>query len=112
MSVLSYINYIQISSNGLISFGGSFTNYYPTKFPKTVPVIAPYWDDIDMRNKGSVVYNIFSDLNGSEVLRNISTFINSIYHTPAKFEAISAVVIFWEEVCPNRKATCSEVSLA
>ena len=104
---------MQISSNGLISLGtSSFTSYVPRYFPINVPVIAPYWDDTDLRKKGNIYYSSFSNANDSGVLNSISTFINSFQNTTIAFEATSAVIIFWSDVCSYTNPNCIEVSLA
>ena len=47
---------MQISSNGLISFGAPYAAYAPTAFPIAQKVVAPYWDDINLRVRGLVLY--------------------------------------------------------
>ena len=74
-------------------------------------MIAPYWDDIDLRNKGSVLYNSFNVLNGLEVLKNVSSFINSVQRSQSMFKASSVVVVYWRETCPFGDSRCSNVSL-
>ena len=101
---------LQISSNGLISFGESFLGWSGRLFPIEEKVIAPYWDDIDLTSRGSILYDSFNILNGSEVLRNVSAFINSVQRTPNMFEASSAVVVYWRDTCPINDWLCSNVS--
>ena len=108
--MLFYLYELQISSNGLISFGDSYLEYIRRLFPINEKVIAPYWDDIDLTGRGSIHYDSFNTLNGSEVLRNVSAFINSVYRTPNMFEASSAVVVYWRDTCPIDDWLCSNVS--
>ena len=101
---------MKISSNGLISFGNYFIEYFPEMFPISAQVIAPYWDDIDLSDGGNILYDSFNAMNGSGVLRNISNFINSAYYEPKSFEASSALVVYWKDTCPHIYTTCLEVS--
>jgi hypothetical protein len=47
------------NNNGNISFGGPLGQYTPSAFPaSSLPIIAPYWGDVDTRNQpgGGAVY--------------------------------------------------------
>ena len=102
---------IQISSNGLISFGSPYREYITSVFPINAKVIAPYWADIDLGNRGSVIFDSFDAHNKSHVIKIVSDYINSVEKTPDLFEASAVVVIYWKDVCPIRDPTCSRVSL-
>ena len=52
---------MQISSNGLISFGSQFIDFAPQEFPISAQVVAPFWDDYDLRQKGAVRYAVVTD---------------------------------------------------
>ena len=42
-----------MSTNGVVSFGRPFTQFWPVAFPygwSSVPIIAAYWNDLDFRN--------------------------------------------------------------
>ena len=74
-------------------------------------MVAPYWDDIDLSNRGSVIFNSFNAQNGHHILENVSDFINSGEWSPNLFEANSVVVVHWKDTCPYGDSTCSNVSL-
>ena len=96
----------------MISFGSLFTEFLSGLFPISAKVIAPYWDDIDLRDQGSVNFASFNTQNGSQVLRKVSDFINSVQRPRTTiFEAQSVVVVYWRETCPLRNSICSHVSL-
>ena len=73
-------------------------------------MIAPYWDDIDLSNRGSVIFNTFNTQNGSQILETVSDFINSVERSQNMFEASSVVVVHWKDTCPYGDSTCSNVS--
>ena len=78
----------QISTYGLIIFDAPFTEspWYPRAFPITQKVVAPYWDDIDLRHKGLVLYDALiegqqSRLNNSQDIFdtvNVTLMIHSL----------------------------------
>ena len=73
-------------------------------------MVAPYWDDIDLSNRGSVIFNSFDAQNGSQILETVSDFINSVERSLNLFEANSVVVVHWKDTCPYGNSTCSNVS--
>ena len=44
-----------ISNNGAISFGSPVATFDPAGFPQSVPMIAPFWADVDTRLAGGLV---------------------------------------------------------
>ena len=106
---------MQISSNGLISFGERYTAYRPRNFPLNIgqiSVISPYWDDIDLRNQGNIFYESYDiaagDGSGSnnDVLVTISDFITESENLAEDFICTSAVVVYWSNVCPFGNDSC------
>ena len=53
-----------------------------------------------MREGGYIMFDSFNALNGSQVLKNVSDFINSVESPPKTFEASSMVVVYWRDTCP------------
>ena len=78
-------------------------------FPIAQKVLSPYWDDTDLRVKGSVYVDLYNAENGSEILTTISTFINSDKGLYKPFKPTSAVVIEWNDICPVENSNCSLV---
>ena len=48
-------------------------------------------------------------MNDSEVLNDISVFINSVQNLPVIFKATSAVVVYWRDLCPYEDEECINV---
>ena len=46
------------------------------------------------------MFDSFNALNGSQVLKNVSDFINSVESPSTTFEASSVVVVYWRDTCP------------
>ncbi|MCC3160662.1 T9SS type A sorting domain-containing protein [Hymenobacter sp. 15J16-1T3B] len=62
-------NQVYVNSNGNISFGQGFTTFTATGFPTAVPMIAPFWADVDVEmddttaihNSGNIFFKKFPD---------------------------------------------------
>jgi len=72
--------YLQISSNGLVSFGWPYLSWWPVPFPfgdSFIPVIAPYWADFDFRgtniSSSRIFYQIFYQVYTRESENNRSS---------------------------------------
>ena len=102
---------MQISSNGLISFGSRFTSYVPQSFPILYNVIAPYWDDIDLSNKGVVRYATIT--RSHPTLSCLLDLTNDLIEEleNVEFNATWVLVARWIDVCPFGDSRCFEVSL-
>ena len=72
-------------------------------------VIAPYWDDIDLSTRGGVYYNSYNPENGIATLEQINSFLKE--NKSIEFNAKSAIVFRWTDVCPYGDNNCSEVSI-
>ena len=101
------MNVLQISSNGLVSFGTSFTEYIPEEFPISTAVISPYWNDFDLTMKGNIYFESYGS-DSIEILETLSEFIS--VNQSIEFECTSAVVVFWSDVCPFGNELCNLVS--
>ena len=103
--------HMQISSNGLISFGSRFTSTVPRLFPIRSNVIAPYWDDINLRNKGIVRYVTIT--RSHPTLSCLLDLTNDLIEEleNVEFNATWVLVARWIDVCPFGDSSCFEVSI-
>ena len=89
-----------MSNNGLFSFGGPFFNYSAVDFPIEESVVAPFWDDIDVREGGSIFYEIHSctsfNARSLELLQHVSYFISEV--EGVSFLGSWMLVGMWEDV--------------
>ena len=54
---------VQVNSNGVISFRGSFTSFSPSSLPNSRAVmIAPFWNDIDTDITGEIFYRFTTNV--------------------------------------------------
>ena len=74
-NICFFFLFCQINTNGLISFGNSFTRFNPELFPIEFQyLVAPFWSDIDIRRRGSIRYQVY--FNGSRETEIVSQFIS------------------------------------
>ena len=100
---------MQISSNGLLSFGTSFPNYFPSPFPLTsAVVIAPFWDDIRLTNRGIVEYGIVTSASSSNIIDEVETFLE--LNQNVELELNWVLVAKWVNVCPFGNSNCAQVN--
>ena len=100
---------IQISSNGLLSFGSSYPDYNPTSFPLSseVVVVAPFWDDIGLTSTGIVEYGVITSRNNPNIINIVETFLE--LNQSVKLELDWVLVVKWMNVCPYQNGRCVEV---
>ena len=101
--------HMQINSNGLISFGS--TIYFPQLFPILFNVIAPYWANIDLRNKGVVRYATVT--RSHPTLLCLLDLTNDLIEEleNVEFNATWLLVARWIDVCPLGDSSCFEVNI-
>ena len=95
----------QLSSNGLISFGGSYTAFSPTVFPLSSnrAVVAPFWDDIQLTGSRELRYKIVSG--SSSLITDVNNFLSSYSGIP--FSADWLLWTYWYNVCPYSDSSCT-----
>ena len=89
-----------MSHYGLFSFGGPFFSYYAEAFPIEESVVAPFWDDIDVSEGGSIFYEMHSctsfNARSLELLQRVSYFISEVQGV--SFLGSWMLVGMWEDV--------------
>ena len=100
--------YIQVGTNGIISFGLEFPHYSPSLFPTTSAetyydfAIAPYWTDNDARLNGRVSWEMYSTGDGDttdDIIQSVNEFINANTNE-TDFAGTFLFVSFWEGMHP------------
>ena len=111
--MLAYTN-IQVSTNGLISFGRGFEESTPEVFPSTNPdtfwryLVAPFWADFNSTNGGSVSYAIYTSENSGSLLSNVSQLIQS-ETSDGDFVGSWMLVGYWENLLSEDGVRCTLV---
>ena len=90
---------MQVSTNGLISFGRPFPYHSPHLFPGTNfydYLVAPFWTDTDItEGVGEVSYQVY-DNSQSETLSWVSTYISQ--QQQIKFTGTWMLIGEWRDV--------------
>ena len=103
--ILFFFIIFQVNNNGIISFLDKIQTYKPLNFielENNVPLIAPYWADIDIQNVNtgnfneSVMYRI--TYNDSDILKRASGDINHYFVSEKNFSAELVIVVTWYNV--------------
>ena len=100
--------YLQVGTNGIVSFGEEFAHFDASPFPTTLlesyysHVAAPFWSDVDARLNGSIWYEVHdaeeNNPISNEVLSSVSTFIRT--EEGVEFEGNLMIVATWDQVHP------------
>ena len=98
----------QVGTNGIFSFSAPFYSAVARAFPSTLStvanayLVAPYWDDVDIRLAGNISYEVHSRSNNNpgsnQLLDQISQFVED--STGDSFQGDWMLVAEWEEVHP------------
>ncbi|XP_019860575.1 PREDICTED: alpha-tectorin-like, partial [Amphimedon queenslandica] len=101
----STFNRAFLSSNGLVSFGGEFSSYYPVPFPlhTNKAILAPYWDDIILSQKRELRYQIFNSTSYHTI--EVNNFLTNYYEK--NFAADWILWAYWCHVCPYPNKDCA-----
>ena len=89
-----------MSTNGLISFDTPVTTFFNVPFPSFLTnfyVIAPFWDDINTNNGGTISYDVNEDPSSS-TMQTVSTYVSA--QIGADFAGYWMLVVYWNEVPP------------
>ena len=87
-----------MNTNGVLSFGESYTAYRSSSFNSVTispPIIAPFWDDIDITRGGTIYYRQDSN---STVKDLVQKAIALEYPEAASFQPSLVFVATWDRV--------------
>ena len=77
-------------------------------FPIPQRVVTPYWDGIDLRQKGELRYTVISGISSRlHQLRLANKFISEV--TRLEFRATWMLVAYWVDVCEYNDENCTQV---
>ncbi len=93
---------IQIGTNGYFAFSEPFYGNTPETFPGVTTdvasayLVAPFWDDVDIRRRGNILYEVHSltSTNGPSLLFEVNRFISP----DGSFFGTWMVVVQWNMV--------------
>ena len=90
-----------MSTNGLLSFGQPFFDYPSSganfNSVSSPPLIAPFWDDVDVTKGGTIYYR---QDNTSSIAEHIQQDISLQFHNISLFYPSLVFVATWDRVAP------------
>ena len=81
----------------------------PTPFPTTLPIVAPFWDDADLRQTGQINYITISSGatgNTANVITQVNDFLST--HLSMTFNADWILAVQWENICHVKDDMCAD----
>ena len=90
---------MQVNTNGILSFQVSNTDFSPEFFPlspSTGTLIAPYWDDVDIRRFGAIFYRFSTS---SSLLQRVRDRIEAAnFGSVNSFSPTLLFIVTWDRV--------------
>ena len=89
----------QIGTNGYFSFSEPFYSASPQTFPgvstdvSSFYLVAPFWDDVDLRRRGNIFYEVHTTETSQSLLSQVSNFVSN-----GSFSGTWMLVARWDEV--------------
>ena len=94
---------MQVSTNGMITFGRSFEESTPEDFPPTDAdtfwryIVAPFWADFNTTIYGSVSYELYTSNSSADILNQVNQLIQLEYGDDS-FIGDWMLAGYWENV--------------
>ena len=103
-----YLLSVQVSSNGLLSFGTSFNQWTPEAFPlSSAIIVAPFWDDIHLTQTGVAQYNVITSASNSTIIDQVESFLKT--NRNVELDLNWVLVAKWVNVCPYDNNNCTSI---
>ena len=98
----------QIATNGIISFDQPVFSRIPTRFPgsrneiRSLFLLAPFWDDVDIRRAGSISYEVHNAFSGNTDSLNLISRVDAYIQgeTGTAYAGNWMLVVHWGRVHP------------
>ena len=87
----------QVNTNGIISFRLRFTEFRPQRFPlnNSIPLIAPFWDDVDIRRFGNIFYR---ETSNTTLLQRARDQLQELFPSSGNFTPTTLFIATWDRV--------------
>lgn len=96
--IISFFLFLQINTNGILTFNIEFPDYINQPFPFEYPSIAGFYSNVDTTGSNdSTSISIFSSQD-PEQLQKVSELVRYAYNEQRDFEATDIVVATWKNV--------------
>ena len=90
---------MQVSTNGVISFGATFTNHHSHPFPLSARLsdilIAPFWDDSNVVTGGQILFRLSDN---QTLLNEVGSTINNSLEYDYDFTPTMLFIVTWNRI--------------
>ena len=100
---------MQVSTNGVVSFGAPFTNPFSRPFPLLSTsdiLIAPFWDDSNVENGGQILFRLSEN---QTLLNQVGSIINDCLEYD--FTPTMLFIVTWNRIPDYRGSLIIIVSV-
>ena len=85
-----------MNTNGHLTFRSGFLEWIPQPFPFFgLPLIAPFWEDVDIRRFGTIFYRQTSS---PTLLQRARNELQELFPSSGNFNPTSLVIATWDRV--------------
>ena len=93
----------QVHTNGILSFQFQFPLLSPRMFPLLrLPLIVPFWDDVDIRRFGNIFYRETSNVN---LLQRARDQLQELFPSSGNFIPTTLFIATWDRVAQFGEGT-------
>ena len=86
----------QVNTNGILSFQSPYLTPIPQMFRSTgLPLIAPFWDDVDITRFGNVFYRQTSN---ATLLQRARDQLQELFPSSGSFTPTTLFITTWDRV--------------
>lgn len=86
----------QVNTNGVLSFRSPFTQFSPQRFPLCcTPLIAPFWDDVNIRRFGNIFYR---QTTNATLLQRARNRLQESFPSTGNFTPTFLFIATWDRV--------------
>ena len=90
----------QVNTNGILSFQSPYLAPLPQMFRSTgLPMIAPFWDDIDITTFGNIFYR---ETNDATLLQRARDQLQELFPSSGNFTPTTLFIVTWDRVAEWR----------
>ena len=95
--ILFHLSGPQVNTNGILSFRVPFTDFTPRMFPlpDNVPVIAPFWDNVDIERFGNISYRETTE---STIRQKADAQLKELFPSAGSFTSTRLFIATWDRV--------------
>ena len=122
MNLFVTSTFVQVNTNGILSFRFPFTSPFIRRFPfLSNPLIAPYWENFDLSRGGNVFYRQTSN---TTLLQRVQELLQESIPSASSFLPTTLFIATWDRVpgrfqgfglvcmCACAKKLCSQIKIS